>query len=173
MPVVGNVKLEIISERMVKSGSSLAHKLCGRPSERLIVRWKTCSKDAGQHGVLDFLHKSTEKATESARAASDDSAGAARQKDDDESCFTGLFIFEFDELGRISKHTIENAQQGGNWERMTRVVSVTDWLLGLAKRRRAEEESMALGFADEQCPDVVFVPASQSSNRRLEECPFL
>ena len=43
-----------------------------------------------------------------------------------------MFIFEFDEEGRILTHTIENVEEGGNWDKMTRVISVTDWLLGKA-----------------------------------------
>lgn len=65
-------------------------------------------------------------------------------RDDEE--FTGLFVFEFDEEGRVRRHTIEHVQQGGNWEKMTRVVSVTDWLLGLAKGRGRAEPEVALGF---------------------------
>jgi hypothetical protein len=43
-----------------------------------------------------------------------------------------LFIFEFDEEGRILNHTIEHIQEGGNWEKGVgaRVVGLTDWLLG-------------------------------------------
>lgn len=68
-------------------------------------------------------------------------------RDDEE--FSGLFIFEFDEEGRIVEHTIEHAQEGRNFEKMTRVVSVTDWLLGLAKGKRVGEEAgLALGYCE-------------------------
>lgn len=67
-------------------------------------------------------------------------------RDDEE--FTGLFMFDFDEEGRIVKHTIEHVQQGGNWERQTRVVSVTDWLFGLAQRRK---EAQTPGYTWEYC----------------------
>lgn len=68
-------------------------------------------------------------------------------KDDGE--FSGLFIFEFDEEGRIVEHTIEHAQENRNFEKMTRVVSVTDWLLGLAKGKRENEEAgLALGYCE-------------------------
>lgn len=65
-------------------------------------------------------------------------------RDDEE--FTGLFVFEFDDEGRLCKHTIEHVEQGGNWEKRTRFVSVTDWLLGLAKGRGQAEPQIALGF---------------------------
>ena len=54
--------------------------------------------------------------------------------------FCGLFIFEFDEEGRVVSHTIEHVQEGGNWERGVgaRVVGLTDWLLGGMKNGRGE-----------------------------------
>lgn len=68
-------------------------------------------------------------------------------RDDEE--FSGLFIFDFDEEGRVITHTIEHAEQGGSFEKMTRVVSVTDWLLGLAKGQRSgQEPGYALGYVD-------------------------
>jgi hypothetical protein len=66
-------------------------------------------------------------------------------RDDEE--FEGLFLFQFDEQGRIVKHVIEHAQEGRNWDTKLRVVSVTDWLLGLAKGRR-EEPQLALGCCE-------------------------
>lgn len=46
--------------------------------------------------------------------------------------FTGLFVFEFDDEGRILVHTIEHVQESGNWERGVggKFVALTDWLLG-------------------------------------------
>lgn len=75
--------------------------------------------------------------------------GGDRDRDHEE--FTGLFIFEFDEEGRIVTHTIEHAQEGGNWDKFSKVISVTDWLLGKAWGKRSDEEAgpgLALGF----CP---------------------
>lgn len=45
--------------------------------------------------------------------------------------FTGLFIFDFDNEGRILSHTIEHVQEGGQWEKGVgaKVVGLTDWLL--------------------------------------------
>lgn len=54
--------------------------------------------------------------------------------------FYGLFIFEFDEEGRILTHTIEHAEESGSWDKASRVVSVTDWLLGRAMGRKREKE---------------------------------
>lgn len=47
--------------------------------------------------------------------------------------FTGLFIFGFDEQGRVATHTIEHAEQGRGCDRTAKVVTLTDWLLGKAK----------------------------------------
>lgn len=47
--------------------------------------------------------------------------------------FTGLFVFAFDEQGRVATHTIEHAEQGKGCDRTAKVVTLTDWLLGKAK----------------------------------------
>ncbi|KAL9050386.1 MAG: hypothetical protein Q9162_006666 [Coniocarpon cinnabarinum] len=144
LPVLGNVRLRILSERMVGNGlwnPSLAFDGASRGfpgasaqgyrNEKLIVRWETCGRTLDDKGpsavdkMSEFLSRD---------------AGSDNKKE----VFSGLFVFEFDSEGRVGRHTIEHAQQGGNWERMTRVVSVTDWLIGLAKGRRVEGE-LALG----------------------------
>ncbi|KAL8987650.1 MAG: hypothetical protein Q9177_003159, partial [Variospora cf. flavescens] len=57
--------------------------------------------------------------------------------------FCGLFIFEFDEEGRIVTHTIEHAEETGNAEKASRVVNLTDWLIGRARWRRGEVPELA------------------------------
>lgn len=100
--------------------------------EKLIVKWKTCGKTRSKGGGSLYrgigAYEQVDKLTEFLRGEA---------KPDEE--FRGLFIFEFDEDGKIVKHTIEHAEEGGNFDRMTRVVSVTDWLLGRAPWRRKEE----------------------------------
>ncbi|KAH8145733.1 uncharacterized protein LAJ45_10210 [Morchella importuna] len=49
--------------------------------------------------------------------------------------FCGIFIFEFDEKGRILTHTIENAEEGLGGEQPGGFITVTEWLLGKAKGR--------------------------------------
>ena len=50
---------------------------------------------------------------------------------DGDEAFCGLFIFEFDSEGRILEHTIEHVDRDWEKERgMSKVVSVTEWLLG-------------------------------------------
>ena len=127
-----DVKLIILNERMIKNGTPLIHTTNGdKCNEKLVVRWKTEGKTKGK-GVGALYrgigaHEQVDKITEWL---------AGGTKDDGE--FTGLFIFEFDEEGRISTHTIEHAQEGGNWDKPSRVVTITDWLLGKAKRRKEE-----------------------------------
>lgn len=129
---MGNVKLEILSERMVKHRRNSS--ASSRP-EQLIVRWKTIGKTRGK-GTGAFYKgiggsENVDKITEW--------LGGGKGEDDSKE-FTGLFIFEFDEEGRVVSHTIEHAQEGGNWERGVgaRVVGLTDWLLGGMKKKGNE-----------------------------------
>lgn len=134
MPLVGNVKLEILSERMIKN-RAMSHSPLSSSSttpEQLIVRWQTIGKTRGRGigafykgiGAKDNVDKITEW------------LGGGKGEDDTKE-FTGLFIFEFDEEGRIVSHTIEHVQEGGNWEKGVgaKVVGLTDWLLGGMKNR--------------------------------------
>ncbi|CCU82420.1 hypothetical protein BGHDH14_bgh01676 [Blumeria hordei DH14] len=108
LPLISNVKLQIISERMIRQASTSTTP--AGQKEQLVVRWCTVGKPQEQ-GIGALYHGiNTVKSTE----------------------FTGLFIFDFDEEGRILVHTIEHAQEGGNWERGVgaKVVELTDWLLG-------------------------------------------
>jgi Mitochondrial protein up-regulated during meiosis len=136
VPVVGNVKLDILSERMVKNGD-----------EKLIVRWKTCGKKAsnGNHANGAAHDKITEWLSHLRPGSAEDSGTSDPEKDKE---FVGLFIFEFDDQGRIASHTIEHADIGENWEAKTsRMISVTDWLLGRAWGKKGEEGGFALGYA--------------------------
>lgn len=127
VPIVGNVKLIILSERVVKNGPSSSP-----TPEKLIVRWKTCGKTRGKG--MGALYRGI-GASEQVDKITEWLGGDAR--DDEEFC--GLFIFEFDEEGRILTHTIEHAEEGGSWDRASRVISVTDWLLGRGWRRKGKE----------------------------------
>ncbi|PVH77858.1 hypothetical protein DL98DRAFT_517173 [Cadophora sp. DSE1049] len=135
VPLVGNVKLTILSERMIKSSSNARSPSLAR-QEQLIVRWRTVGKTKGK-GTGAFYkgiggRESVDKITEW--------LGGGKGEDDSKE-FTGLFIFEFDEEGRIISHTIEHVQEGGNWERGVgaRVVGLTDWLLGGMRKGRGDE----------------------------------
>ncbi|KAF2810630.1 uncharacterized protein BDZ99DRAFT_560864 [Mytilinidion resinicola] len=145
VPIIGNVKLIILSERMVQNGGTFTE--ADMRHEKLIVRWKTCGKSKGAQtgglyrgiGASEQVDKITEF------------LGGAARKDEE---FCGLFIFEFDEEGRISSHTIEHAEEGGSWDKTTRVISVTDWLLGRAWGKKSEDGTPGLAMAQEQRDDI-------------------
>ncbi|KAF2688404.1 hypothetical protein K458DRAFT_330724 [Lentithecium fluviatile CBS 122367] len=129
VPVVGNVKLKILSERMVKKGGACSSD--DSQNEQLIVKWETCGKSKEKdHGQVS---EAFEKITSI--------VGRSREEHEE---FSGLFLFEFDEEGRIVKHTIEHVEESGQSDKPAKVISVTDWLLGRAWRR--EEGSPGLAF---------------------------
>lgn len=140
VPVVGNVKLVIVSERMARNFDSCES---NNRNEKLIVRWKTCRKGTilANGGLLG-------KITSGKDAIQVGKLLRGASPDDGE--FSGLFIFEFDEEGRVQVHTIEHVEEGRNFDKMTRVVSVTDWLLGKARGNKKEEETagLALGMCE-------------------------
>ncbi|KAI9853187.1 MAG: hypothetical protein M1838_000043 [Thelocarpon superellum] len=141
VPIVDNVKLNILSERMVKNGSSSLG--AASRAEKLVVRWRTQGKTRGK-GMGAFYrgigaNERVDKITEFL-------GGDAR--DDEE--FTGLFVFEFDEEGRIVSHIIEHVEEGGHWDKM-RVVTVTDWLLG---KFGGDKEKEIPGLAMPCCNEI-------------------
>lgn len=124
-------------------GASVAH---SARDEQLIVKWKTCGKTKGKG--MGGLYRGT-GASEQVDKITEFLAGDSR--DDEEFC--GLFIFEFDEEGRIAKHTIEHADHGNNYDRTTRVVSVTDWLLGKVNGRKKHEDVPGLAWCESRDRD--------------------
>jgi hypothetical protein len=138
VPLVGNVKLTILSERMVKSGGNSTDGTSWR-DEKLIVKWKTCGKPnkakLGSDGNPDHIRNGTKDPVDWLRQflAPSQVAGSGSEE------FTGLFIFSFDSNGRIVKHVIEHTDEGGHYDHMTRVVSVTDWLLGQFNGKKKEQ----------------------------------
>ncbi len=116
---------------MKNGGTSTQPQVC---NEKLIVRWRTCGKsdEKKEYGqVSDTVGKIMNIVS-----------GSSQPHEE----FTGLFIFEFDEEGRIFNHIIEHTDEGRHWEKTAKVISVTDWLLGRAWGRR-EEGSPSLAFA--------------------------
>ncbi|KAL8873506.1 MAG: hypothetical protein Q9174_001043 [Haloplaca sp. 1 TL-2023] len=144
VPIVGNVKLIITSERMVKCGPSM-HSPSGQ-QERLIVRWRTCLRsdtaaDAASAKDTKAVYRGIgprEQVNKFTEWLSNPTSTSKR-----EDAFAGLFIFEFDEEGRIVTHTIEHAEESGGAERASRVVNLTDWLIGRARNRREKVPEFA------------------------------
>ncbi|KAG4435332.1 hypothetical protein IFR05_009186 [Cadophora sp. M221] len=154
VPLVGDVRLTILSERMIKSTSNARSPSLSR-QEQLIVRWRTVGKTKGKGTGALYKgiggRESVDKITEW--------LGGGKGEDDSKE-FTGLFIFEFDEEGRVVSHTIEHMQEGGNWERGVgaRVVGLTDWLLGGMRKGRGDEGA--------PCPACCAGDSGRSEGRR-------
>lgn len=170
VPLVGNVKLQILSERMVRANTVLGcdhNEDCGE--ERLVVRWRTEARDEG--GGLISTSTASPSSTGSSHLA-DSKAGTNKGlsallggeapifKLGKEGQFTGLFIFAFDEEGRISSHTIEHADQADGWDRTAKFVTLTDWLLG--KARGSMDPSAGPSLAAQGCEEYNLDP-----NRRI------
>ncbi|CAK7564044.1 MAG: hypothetical protein SEPTF4163_001927 [Sporothrix epigloea] len=121
VPLVGNVKLEILSERMTKQPvlHSAARRM-GAGDEQLVVRWRTIGK-----GGMSLPPQGSTGNSTTAPVGTSQAVGDPKE-------FTGLFIFEFDGEGRVLSHTIEHVAEGGDWTRSVgaRFVGLTDWLLG-------------------------------------------
>ena len=121
-PVIGNVKLEILDQRMVDEGGGS----CGQQGrEKLIIRWRTAGGP-------------TNLAAGTARIAQLLGRDPASKEKPPPSPFHGLFIFTFDEVGRILTHTIEHSAESRDAESVTsKVFNLTDWLI---KKARGQEE---------------------------------
>ncbi|KAL4786718.1 hypothetical protein BJX76DRAFT_87768 [Aspergillus varians] len=167
VPLVGNVKLQILSERIVRAGTvpdphlNTAHanaqsgRDCG--DERLVVRWRTerthssnkpSSSSASSPSAAGSPSTSSKPNTGSSSALNHDGdskpgtnrglsvllggdAPIFKLSSDDE--FTGLFIFSFDEEGRVLTQTIDHSEDASGWERTAKFVTLTDWLIGKAR----------------------------------------
>lgn len=177
VPLVGNVKLQILSERIVRSGTLLdplrngEHHDCG--DERLIVRWKTEPRtDSGPfHNPSPSSKTSATTASQNSASLQESHLSASKNgtnkglsvllggeepifKLSKEEQFTGLFIFSFDEEGRILTHTIEHADEADGWERTAKFVTLTDWLIG--KARGSLDPVTNPGLAMETCQNHGF-----------------
>ena len=187
VPLVGNVKLQIISERIVRAGTVLdpehaENHDCG--DERLVVRWKTEPRTDSRPFHESRRSPSPERPQSNASPSQTSGADAKTSqvpqthsgaslsssknstnkglsvllggeepifKLSKEEQFTGLFIFSFDEKGRILTHTIEHADEAGGWDRTAKFVTLTDWLIG--KARGSLDPTLNPGLAMESCED--------------------
>lgn len=163
VPIVGNVKLHIISEKIVRTGFVNVPQDDGKPDlseEKLVVRWKTEKKNGNSLGT-NAAAKSSAAAGSTANGTGGINRGLSAllggdqpifnlNKGDD---FTGLFIFSFDSKGRIATHTIEHADENNGLDKTSTMVTLTDWLLGKAKWGRGREEELIPGLAMRVCRD--------------------
>ncbi|KAI1381538.1 hypothetical protein F4677DRAFT_403322 [Hypoxylon crocopeplum] len=127
VPIIGNLKLEILSERMVSQPYYSSPKRSEAYGEQLVVKWRTADSKSKGHSPT---------VTEEGEQRLDDTLRGT-QSINEKKAFTGLFIFEFDKEGRIISHTIEHVDEHGEWEKGlgAKVVGLTDWLLGGIKGR--------------------------------------
>ncbi|KAJ6441753.1 Intracellular protein transport protein uso1 [Purpureocillium lavendulum] len=133
VPIIGNVKLEILAERVTSEPMTFVPRRPGTRPEQLVVRW--CEKRRGSPCAGSSSSTSSTSAAETTRPEPGGIARAlwrGRAGVDPNKAFTGLFIFDFDAEGRVLAHTIEQAQEGGDWEKGmgAKFVGLTDWLLG-------------------------------------------
>ena len=173
VPVVGNVKLIIESERIMRNhynsnsnnnsnnDASDSFPNSTSPSnsdpdwpapsspEKFVVRWKTCRQAKGE--MTDYIQKAMSilgRETDSQMTQAGSGESERRE-------FHGIFVFEFDQDGKILAHTIEHVQEGSNYERTAKAISLADWLLGLARRKGQEE-----------VPGLAYFLGSGSKDRR-------
>ncbi|KIX99271.1 uncharacterized protein Z520_04847 [Fonsecaea multimorphosa CBS 102226] len=161
VPIVGNVKLRIISEKIVRTGFSYAtpppssedEQEQDLSAEKLVVRWKTEPKTNGNgngNHEADITDSSNINRGLSKLLGGDKPIFNLNKGDD----FTGLFIFTFDSKGRIASHTIEHAEESNGYDKTSKVVTLTDWLLGKAKwGGRNKEQELVPGLAMRVCRD--------------------
>ena len=165
IPVVGNVKLKILSERMYKNGSGGGDSARLTRQERLIVRWRTCKNDESNAAVdgAGPLYRGLYRSRTSDDRQSNPSQDGDKDNDHE---FSGLFVFEFDEHGRILSHTIEHSQEGGNWDKMPRMINVTDWLLQKAWGKKLDEApGLALGYCEVKHNQSQYVKLMETNER--------
>lgn len=175
VPLVGNVKLQILSERIVRGGTILDpehndQQDCG--DERLVVRWKTEPRtesrpfhdaenpSAASSQAAQTAGPGTEASQQSHLSSSKNGTNRGLSKLlggeepifklSKEEQFTGLFIFSFDEEGRILTHTIEHADDANGWDRTAKFVTLTDWLIGKARGTLdpAQTPGLAMGSCE-------------------------
>ena len=161
VPIVGNVKLNILSEKIVRTGFVPLPQENDDPDlgeEKLVVRWKTEKKNGNGASTNAAVHSSA-AAGSTANGNGGINSGLSRLLGGDKPIFnlnkgdefSGMFIFSFDSKGRIATHTIEHADESNGFDKTSKVVTVTDWLLGKAKWGGGREEELIPGLAIRVC----------------------
>jgi hypothetical protein len=130
VPIIGNLQLEILSARMTSQPVSYAPAREGAYPEQLVVKWRTADKAKNGSTGQSLAEQGEQNLDDILRGTQ--SVGSKKE-------FTGLFVFEFDQDGKVLSHTIEHVDQSGEWERGigAKVVHLTDWLLGGIKGGRS------------------------------------
>lgn len=153
VPIVGNVKLHIISEKIVRTGyvtTPLEDDMPDLGEEKLVVRWKTEKKNGNGASNNVAAQSSAVAGTGGINRGLSTLLGGDKpifniNKGDE---FSGIFVFSFDSKGRIATHTIEHADEDDGFDKTSKVVTLTEWLLGKARWGRANKEELIPGLAN-------------------------
>ena len=155
---MGNVKLQIVSEKIVRTGFVSIPLEDDKPDlgeEKLVVRFKTEKKNSNGAGSNAAARSTSVEGNGGINRGLSALLGGDKpifnlNKGDD---FTGIFVFSFDSKGRIATHTIEHADESTGFDKTSKVVTLTDWLLGKARWGSRREEEMIPGLAMRVCRD--------------------
>ncbi|KPI35933.1 uncharacterized protein AB675_10448 [Cyphellophora attinorum] len=145
VPLMGSAKLSIVSEKIVRTGYDMCTPATDIGEEKFVVRFKTAATaKAGSTSATASATNNTNPALSillGGKAPLFGNNASSTTKP-----FSGLFIFTFDDKGRIASHTIEHADEDNGYDRTSKVVTLTDWLLGKAKGKRSEEGDLLPGL---------------------------
>ncbi|KAK6341032.1 hypothetical protein TWF696_009342 [Orbilia brochopaga] len=169
------VRLEILSVKMIKGGIPLdeVNGSGGGGGEQMIVKWRASPNGHGEEHMTTTASGESAPATssspslstssppssntpvspshESAKGDPLSSVTSALPKFTINGDFCGLFIFEFDERGRIKTHIIEDVEEQRDEAKQqhSKVITLTEWLLKKAKSS-LEEKPQVPGLAFER-----------------------
>ncbi|KAK6503020.1 hypothetical protein TWF481_008055 [Arthrobotrys musiformis] len=137
------VRLEILSIRMIPPAAQLDDE---PPTERMIVKWKASGSPNGTGDTPQTTSSpaATEKNEDPLSAVAN-----SLPKFTLTGGFCGLFIFEFDEKGRIKTHIIEDVEEDRDEavQQHSTFITLTEWLLKKAKKSLEEKQSQVPGLA--------------------------
>ncbi|KAI9671225.1 MAG: hypothetical protein M1817_003732 [Caeruleum heppii] len=159
VPLIGNVGVEVLSERMVQGGSYVSPLDDGDTAsaggeEKLVVRWRTKSKTNKKASTTHHEKEGTEDEGPLFRSSSSPSSPLSTSSSENEDSFTGLFIFTFDSVGRIHSHVIEHVEPDASGREhglrdRNGFLSLTEWLLRrLGGTREIQPQGLAWGCCD-------------------------
>ncbi|EPS43006.1 hypothetical protein H072_2998 [Dactylellina haptotyla CBS 200.50] len=164
------VRLEILSIKMIRGCIPLERvddESQNMGGEQMIVKWRASSSPNGNgngegavtgspvgSALPPGTGNTSDITTDSQKPAKEDPLSAMTSslpRITINGDFCGLFIFEFDDMGRIKTHIIEDVEEdkGESRQQHSKVITLTEWLLKKAKRS-LEEKPPVPGLAFER-----------------------
>ncbi|KAK6534310.1 hypothetical protein TWF281_005637 [Arthrobotrys megalospora] len=162
------VRLEILSIKMIKGGIPTENEddeMACVTGERMIVKWRASSSPNGNGNGNGNGNKDTQATTSSTTSNTPPNLKNVEPKKEDPLSavanslpkftitgdFCGLFIFEFDDQGRIKTHIIEDVEEDRDEavQQHSKVITLTEWLLKKAKKS-LEDKPQVPGLAFER-----------------------